>query len=84
VILATRRITIQVFLRQKKKVSTYLKNKAKKGWVTQVVEHLPSKCEALSSNPSATKKKKKKEYLTQAEVEEERRLKQENQEFLAT
>jgi hypothetical protein len=26
--------------------------------VTQVVEHLPSKLEALSSNPSAAKKKK--------------------------
>jgi hypothetical protein len=28
------------------------------GGVTQVVEHLPSKCEALSSNPITTKKKK--------------------------
>jgi hypothetical protein len=27
--------------------------------VSQVVEFLPSKCEALSSDPSATKKKKK-------------------------
>jgi hypothetical protein len=27
--------------------------------VTQVVEHMPSKCEALSSNPTITKKKKK-------------------------
>jgi hypothetical protein len=26
--------------------------------VTQVVEHLPSKCEALSLNPSTTKKKR--------------------------
>jgi hypothetical protein len=30
------------------------------GEVSQVVEHLPSKCEALSSNPSTAKKKKKK------------------------
>jgi hypothetical protein len=28
------------------------------GRVAQVVEHLPSKCVALSSNPSTTKKKK--------------------------
>jgi hypothetical protein len=27
--------------------------------VAQVVQHLPSKCEALSSNPNNTKKKKK-------------------------
>jgi hypothetical protein len=27
--------------------------------LAEVVQHLPSKCEALSSNPSATKKKKK-------------------------
>jgi hypothetical protein len=30
------------------------------GGVTQVIEHLPSKCEALSSNPSTAKKEKKK------------------------
>jgi hypothetical protein len=28
----------------------------------QVVKHLPSKCEALSSNLTTTKKKKKKEW----------------------
>jgi hypothetical protein len=28
-------------------------------WLTQVVEHLASKCEALSSNPSAAKNKGK-------------------------
>jgi hypothetical protein len=28
--------------------------------VAQVVQHLPGKCEALSSNPITTKKKKKK------------------------
>jgi hypothetical protein len=36
--------------------------KAKKGWVwgmAQVVKHLPSKCNALSSNSRTTKKKKK-------------------------
>jgi hypothetical protein len=27
--------------------------------MTQLIEHLPSKCEALSSNTSTTKKKKK-------------------------
>jgi hypothetical protein len=31
------------------------------GRVARVVEHLPSKCEALSSKPSTDKKKKKKE-----------------------
>jgi hypothetical protein len=31
------------------------------GGVVQVVEYLPSKCEALNSNPSTAKKKKKKE-----------------------
>jgi hypothetical protein len=31
--------------------------------VVQVVEQLPSKCKALSSNPSTTKKKKKKEKI---------------------
>jgi hypothetical protein len=31
------------------------------GRVAQVVESLPSKCEALSSNHSTTKKKRKKE-----------------------
>jgi hypothetical protein len=33
--------------------------------VAQVVQHLPSKCEALSSNPSTTKKKKKKNEKNQ-------------------
>jgi hypothetical protein len=32
------------------------------GGMTQVVEHLPSKCEALNPNPS-TKKKRKKELM---------------------
>jgi hypothetical protein len=36
----------------------------KRAWgVSQVVEHLLSKCEALSSNRSSTKKKKKKDHL---------------------
>jgi hypothetical protein len=35
--------------------------KAKQGWgVVQVIDYLPSKCEALSSNPSYVKKKKNK------------------------
>jgi hypothetical protein len=29
------------------------------GGVAQVIQHLPSKCEALSTNPSTTKKKKR-------------------------
>jgi hypothetical protein len=44
-------------------VRIYLKNKSKAkriGAVDQVIEHLPSKCKALSSNPSTEKKKKKK------------------------
>jgi hypothetical protein len=40
---------------------TRIITKAKKGWsVAEVAEHLPKKCEALSSNSSTTKKKKKK------------------------
>jgi hypothetical protein len=33
------------------------------GGMYQVAEHLPSKCEALSSNPSAAGKKKKRKYV---------------------
>jgi hypothetical protein len=33
------------------------------GGMTQVVEHLPSKCEALNPNPSTKKKKKKRTYV---------------------
>jgi hypothetical protein len=36
--------------------------------VTQVVECLPSKCAALSSNPSTTKKKKKKNEIAQNQI----------------
>jgi hypothetical protein len=35
------------------------KLKKKAGRVTQVVEHLPTKCEAMSSNITMAKKKKK-------------------------
>jgi hypothetical protein len=39
------------------KMRSYHKNNQKRaGKVTQVVEHLPSKCEALSSTPSTSKK----------------------------
>jgi hypothetical protein len=41
---------------QTKLVRPYLKNK-RSGSVAQVVEHLPSKCEALSSNPTLHIKK---------------------------
>jgi hypothetical protein len=37
------------------------------GGMAQVIEHLPSKCEDLNSNPSTAKNKKRKEkgYLLQ-------------------
>jgi hypothetical protein len=38
-------------------------NTNRAGGVAQVVEQLPSKCEALSTNSSSTKKKKKKEGI---------------------
>jgi hypothetical protein len=37
------------------------KGDSRAGRVAQVVGHLPSKCEAISSNPSATNKKRKRE-----------------------
>jgi hypothetical protein len=37
----------------------------------QVIEPLPSKCEALSSNPSTTKKKKKEEKIEEKAKSEE-------------
>jgi hypothetical protein len=37
-----------------------ISNKNRAGIVAQVVEHLTSKSEALSSNPNTAKKKKKK------------------------
>jgi hypothetical protein len=41
-----------------KKVRPYIQNnQSKKGWRHEAVEHLPSKCEAPSSNPNATKNK---------------------------
>jgi hypothetical protein len=48
----------------------YLKNTqhTQKGWVAQVVEHLPSKCEALNSDPSTEKGKEKKKKTQQDEV----------------
>jgi hypothetical protein len=36
--------------------------------MVQVVKHLPSKSEALSSNPKATKKKKKREREREKET----------------
>jgi hypothetical protein len=44
----------------KKLPRSYLKNKPGAGTVAQVVEQLPSKHEALNSNPSTTKKKRRK------------------------
>jgi hypothetical protein len=36
-----------------------LRMSCQSGGVTQVVQHLPSKCEVLSSSPTTAKKKKK-------------------------
>jgi hypothetical protein len=47
---------IQIWDQSRQKVRPYLKNVV--DWKAQVVEPLPSKCEALTSN-SSTKKKKK-------------------------
>jgi hypothetical protein len=49
----------------------YSKKGSCAGGMAQVVGHLPSKCEALSSNPTTTKKKKKKKEfncVAQAEL----------------
>jgi cytochrome c5 len=40
----------------------------KADWVAQVIEHLPSKCEALNSDPSTEKGKEKKKKTQQDEV----------------
>jgi hypothetical protein len=48
-------IFFQTCVIKKKKSSNY-----SAGSIAQVIEHLPSKCEALSSNSIADKKKKKK------------------------
>jgi hypothetical protein len=37
--------------------------------VVQVIEHLPSKCKALSSNPSTDKKRKKKVQSTSTQAQ---------------
>jgi hypothetical protein len=45
----------------RKKVRPYLKNNLKQkmaGGMDQVVEYLPSNCEAMSSNPSTSKEQK--------------------------
>jgi hypothetical protein len=38
------------------------------GRVAQVVDSLLSKCEALSSNPSTTKKRKRERFIRKAEL----------------
>jgi hypothetical protein len=52
------------------KVRLYLKNNYKKraGSMTQVIEHLPSKHKALSSNPSTEKNKQQQETRSQCVV----------------
>jgi hypothetical protein len=54
-----RRITVQSQTKQTVQETTYGKYATQKraGRVTQVVEHLPSQNEALSSNSSTTKQK---------------------------
>jgi hypothetical protein len=42
--------------------------------MTQVVEHLPSKCEAQSSNPSTTKKKKKYWSVLRVNVKQQKKI----------
>jgi hypothetical protein len=44
---------------------------AQNGVMAQVAEHLPSKCEALSSNSSPAKKKKMKEICHRVNKESE-------------
>jgi hypothetical protein len=41
----------------------YLNSKLKDCNMSQVVEHLPSKCEAWSLNPSTTKKEKEEKII---------------------
>jgi CRISPR/Cas system-associated protein Cas7 (RAMP superfamily) len=54
-----RRIDVQISLGKEVRPCSKNKNKAKRaGGVIKAVEHLLSKCKALSSNPSTTKKKK--------------------------
>jgi hypothetical protein len=67
VILATqeakiRRITVQSQLREIvcETPSQKYPTQKRASEVAQEVEHLPSKCEALSSDPTSTKKKKRK------------------------
>jgi hypothetical protein len=57
-----RRMEIQGFANLSKSKTPYLRNKLKQErtrGVTQVVEGLPSKCKALSANPSYHQKRKK-------------------------
>jgi hypothetical protein len=56
-----RRIVVSGCSRQKHQTLSEKITKAKRdGGMTQVIEHLPSTCKALSSNPRRKKKKKKK------------------------
>jgi hypothetical protein len=69
-----RRIVVSGCSRQKHQTLSEKITKAKRdGGMTQVIEHLPSTCKALSSNPRRKKKKKKKE--TEKERKKERRKK---------
>jgi hypothetical protein len=58
-----RRFTVQASPIIKQDPISKITNTRRACRVVQVVEHLPSKCEPMSSNPSTTnEKKKKKEY----------------------
>jgi hypothetical protein len=53
-----RRIVVQAHLSKKQDLISKITRAKRSGGMAQVVEHLPSKCETLSSNPSTGKKKK--------------------------
>jgi hypothetical protein len=54
------RIMVQTSLGKKRDPISKITRAKRAGGVAQVVEPLPSKCKALSSNPKTKKKKKKK------------------------
>jgi hypothetical protein len=60
---------------QAKAGRTCLKNKIQAGGVTQVVECLPSKYEALSPSPNTKKKKKERERKKRKEGKRKRKAK---------
>jgi hypothetical protein len=59
-----RRITVQGVLDKKARSYVKITRVKRAGGMVQVVVYLPSKHEALSSNPCTTKKRKKREQKT--------------------